>query len=196
MADGQGIFEGYEIPDEDELGYEVSDEVIDGLDLSSDEPAFSSDKALEQLPQLTETAGESAAATPATQNGSSFAVQNGGLRPQAVQVKYPDQSTEVWIPEAYPHERAHALGMSTLAVGIGTVAGMRWGGVYGALSGSLFAGAALNAYRALQLTMRADAASRREAAISGSYAVATGMLAGYLAYRGHKTKTEKKRKRD
>jgi hypothetical protein len=214
MPEGQGIFEGQPLPNDEELDYEATEP--DWADLGED---FSDDLQLSS-PILDEVAGKppdyhqpasSARAEPrlpqsmaesplySAPEPSSVPV-NKGPPPEvvfpAMQGPAPQGANEMFIvPAGMPHERAHMLGMSTIAVGVGTVMGMRWGGVYGALSGSLFAGAAVNAYRALQYGMNGDAHSSREAAVSGSYAVATALLASYLAYRGYQETKQTRRGR-
>jgi len=78
---------------------------------------------------------------------------------------------------------AHLLGLSTLLVGAGSLAGLRFGGLQGASAGALFGGAAVNLYRAIAFSMKGTPADDREAVVSGTYAVAAAGLAGYILWR-------------
>lgn len=78
------------------------------------------------------------------------------------------------------HEPAHTLGLSVLAVAVGAVAGVRYGGLYGGVAGSLFAGAAVNAYRAFVHFKEGTEESDQEAKISGTYAVGAAVLGAVL----------------
>lgn len=90
-----------------------------------------------------------------------------------------------------PGEQAHMLGMSALLVGGGALAGARLGGLYGGIAGSLFGGSASNALRAVRYAMLRTEEGKREALISGTYAVLTGAFAGWVAF---KIDTKRKRK--
>jgi hypothetical protein len=80
-------------------------------------------------------------------------------------------------------QRGHLLGVSTVAAGLGAVLGMRFGGIYGTVAGTLFAGAAVNGYRAALYGTQGNAVGKREAMISGTYALISAGLGGYLIYR-------------
>lgn len=79
--------------------------------------------------------------------------------------------------------RGHMLGVTTLASGLGMLLGVRLGGGYGAVAGSLFAGAAVNAFRAATFVKRGGPQAKREAAISGTYALLAAGLGGYVVYK-------------
>lgn len=93
---------------------------------------------------------------------------------------------------------SHMLGMSVLLPAAGTIAGMKYAGLYGSLGGALGAGSLINAYRAVKYMLRGDDESDREAIISGTYALVGLGAAGYLLYRGVKAKdgSGKSSKRD
>jgi hypothetical protein len=78
---------------------------------------------------------------------------------------------------------AHLLGLSTLLVSMGSLIGLRFGGLQGATSGALFGGAAVNAYRAVKFSTEGTVAADREAVVSGTYAVAAAALAGYILWK-------------
>jgi hypothetical protein len=80
-------------------------------------------------------------------------------------------------------DRGHMLGVTTVAAGLGAVLGLRFGGLYGSVAGTLFAGSAVNGYRAVLHGMRADPGGKKEAMISGTYALISAGLGGYLVYR-------------
>lgn len=80
-------------------------------------------------------------------------------------------------------QRGHLLGVSTVAAGLGAVLGMRFGGIYGTIAGTLFAGSAVNGYRAALYGIQGDPVGKREAMISGTYALISAGLGGYLIYR-------------
>jgi hypothetical protein len=80
-------------------------------------------------------------------------------------------------------QRGHMLGVSTVAAGLGAVLGMRFGGIYGTIAGTLFAGSAINGYRAALYGIQGDPVGKREAMISGTYALISAGLGGYLIYR-------------
>ena len=65
-------------------------------------------------------------------------------------------------------------GLGLLAVAAGAAIGASYGKAYGGLAGALFAGAALNAGRAIVLARKGT--EDREAVISGTYAVASIVL--------------------
>jgi hypothetical protein len=78
-------------------------------------------------------------------------------------------------------------------VGTGTVIGLHYGGVYGAMAGSLFAGSGLNAARAFYYLTRDEPDARREAVVSGSYAIAISVLAGWLTHKAMKAQKRSRR---
>lgn len=80
-----------------------------------------------------------------------------------------------------PQEGSHMLGLSALAVGLGAIVGYRYGGIYGSFAGSLFGGAAVNAYRALYYYKEGTPEGDKEAAASATYAALTIAMGGYLA---------------
>lgn len=98
------------------------------------------------------------------------------------------------VQEAVP--MSHMLGMSVLLPAVGTIAGMKYAGMYGGLGGALGAGSLINAYRAVKFMLRGDSESDREATISGTYAVLGLGAAGYLVYRGLKPKSAKSKHDD
>jgi len=66
---------------------------------------------------------------------------------------------------------SHLLGLSVLAVTIGAIAGMKYGGPYGGVAGTAFAGGAVNGYRALRYFQEGTDESTAEATVSGTYAL-------------------------
>ena len=111
------------------------------------------------------------------------------VAPQSmVQVEPPAVLSEVW-----KYGNAHMLGISTVVVATCTIVGMRFGGLYGAVAGSLAGGSALNALRAAKVVTGNHPEARREALVSGSYALIAAGLSGYLIYVGHKHATGKKK---
>jgi hypothetical protein len=89
------------------------------------------------------------------------------------------------------HEQAHMLGISTVIVATSTVIGTRFGGLYGAVAGSLFGGSALNALRAIKFAMEGTPEGDKEALVSGTYTVVAASLGGYLTYMGYKARRAK-----
>lgn len=81
---------------------------------------------------------------------------------------------------ASPRTRA---GTAVVVAGVGLGAGALLGGLWGAGSGLLFAGAALNSVRARTLWQATDADSRREAVKTTVMAIVGLAGAGYLGYR-------------
>lgn len=90
------------------------------------------------------------------------------------------------------------LGFSTIATAIGMLVGVRLGGGYGAVAGSLFAGSAVNAYRASIYAARGNEAGRKEAVLSGTYAVLAAGLGGAVLWytRGERASSAMKPNRD
>lgn len=78
----------------------------------------------------------------------------------------------------------HMLGFALLAVSIGTIVGIKYGGgVWGGAAGALAGGSVVNGVRAVRMAVRGDAQSDREAIISGTYTVIGLGVAGYLIYK-------------
>ncbi len=67
------------------------------------------------------------------------------------------------------HEQAHTLGLSVLALAVGLTVGAKQGGLPGAFAGSLFAGAAVNAFRAFSHYKQGTPAGDKEGRISVTY---------------------------
>jgi len=89
----------------------------------------------------------------------------------------------------------HLLGVSTVLVGVGSLLGIRFGGLYGGVAGALFGGAAVNAYRAIKHALAGSPEADREALISGTYALVAGGLGGYVAWKvDHKKATPNPRR--
>ena len=80
-------------------------------------------------------------------------------------------------------ERAHMLGFGLIASSLGALAGLRIGGVYGGVAGTLFAGSTVNLYRAVIHASRKTPEGHREAIISGTYSLLAVGLGGYIAYK-------------
>ncbi len=85
-------------------------------------------------------------------------------------------------------EEGHMLGISTVTVATAAVIGLRFGGTYGGIAGSLFGGAAINALRAIRHSMQGTPDGDREAMVSGTYTVVAAALGGYLTWQGMKAK--------
>lgn len=105
----------------------------------------------------------------------------GAFDPNALTQPIVNAVESVTNPEAVV--RGHMLGFSTIATGLGMLLGVRLGGGYGAVAGSLFAGSAVNAYRAAIYGKQGTAAGRKEAVISGTYAVIAAGIGGYVLYK-------------
>lgn len=91
---------------------------------------------------------------------------------------------------AAPESGSHMLGFALLAVSIGTIVGIKYGGgVWGGAAGALAGGSVVNGVRAVRMAVRGDAVSDREAIISGTYTVIGLGVAGYLLY---KTRSDRK----
>ena len=89
-------------------------------------------------------------------------------------------------------ERSHLLGFSLIASSLGAVAGLRIGGIYGGVAGTLFAGAAVNGYRAALHAVRRNPEGDREALISATYGLISAGLGGYIAFKSAEwSKTDK-----
>lgn len=98
-------------------------------------------------------------------------VPRGGRRPVALP----------FGQEVVPNEGAHMLGLNVMLLATGAALGVRYGGGYGGIAGGLAAGAVSNGLRAA-LALR-DPSMRREAMISGSYAVVAAAGAAWLWYK-------------
>ena len=88
--------------------------------------------------------------------------------------------------QQWSSESAHMLGLSTVMLATGAVVGIRFGGFYGGVAGSLFGGAAMNAIRAYRTSTSGTPDGKKEALISGTYAIVSAGLGGYLWYIGSK----------
>lgn len=88
-------------------------------------------------------------------------------------------------------QRGHMLGVATIATALGMLAGVRLGGAYGVVAGSLFAGAAVNGYRAASYGSAGGYENRREAVISGTYAVLAALLGGAVVWKTRELRAEK-----
>jgi hypothetical protein len=92
------------------------------------------------------------------------------------------------------------LGASVVAVAAGTTLGAVFGGPFGAVAGSLFGGSAVNIYRSFASLKQGLGETDREAAISGTYAVAA-IVAGaviwakYASPRSERAKPNPSRRR-
>lgn len=99
-----------------------------------------------------------------------------------------------YMPRSNPDvtQRGNMLGFATVAAGVGAVAGTRFGGLYGGIAGTLFAGAATNAYRAFMHYRSGTEAGRNEAMVSGTWSIVAAGLGGYLLYmtKGKRASTE------
>lgn len=80
----------------------------------------------------------------------------------------------------FEHEAGHTLGISILGIVAGAAIGTYYGGPFGGLAGSLFAGAGINAYRAMKYYTAGTDDS--EAKVSGTYAVVSAAAGGALWY--------------
>jgi hypothetical protein len=72
------------------------------------------------------------------------------------------------------------LGYTVIAAAGGAAAGLYYGGVWGALAGSLFGGAAVSAFRALKHVKDGTDQSDKEAVTSGTYAVGAAAIGGVI----------------
>jgi hypothetical protein len=82
-----------------------------------------------------------------------------------------------------PMEHAHMLGLSVVGVAIGTLIGQRYGGTYGAVAGAVGAGALINAYRAFHYNRTGTPEAKKEARVSGTYAVGAAILGAAIWYK-------------
>jgi hypothetical protein len=72
------------------------------------------------------------------------------------------------------------LGFTVIAAAGGAAAGLYYGGVWGALAGSLFGGAAVSAYRAFKHVKDGTETADKEAITSGTYAVGAAAIGGVI----------------
>jgi hypothetical protein len=79
-----------------------------------------------------------------------------------------------------PQEGAHTLGLSLLAIAGGIAVGAKTGGLPGAAAGSLFAGAAVNALRAVAYFKEGTDEDDREGRVSALYGVIGAVGGGVL----------------
>lgn len=94
----------------------------------------------------------------------------------------PAQYPAVLTPATQASPRTRA-GTAVVVAGVGLGAGALLGGLWGAGSGLLFAGAALNSVRARTLWQATDADARREAVKTTVMAIVGLAGAGYFGYR-------------
>lgn len=73
------------------------------------------------------------------------------------------------------------LGFTCVAVGLGALGGSRWG-PKGAAAGAIAGGAVVNAARALLYAFKPQAEAKKEAIVSGTWALLCGGIAGYLIW--------------
>lgn len=90
------------------------------------------------------------------------------------------------VPTASTTPRTRA-GAAVVVAGVGLGAGALLGGLWGAGSGLLFAGAALNSIRARSLWQQTDSVSRAEAVKTTVMAIVGLAGAGYLGYRARES---------
>jgi hypothetical protein len=79
-----------------------------------------------------------------------------------------------------PQQHAHMLGLSIIGAATGAVMGYRYGGGYGAISGTVLAGSVLNAYRAFKHMQEGTPDGRREAMVSGTYSIGAAVLGSLI----------------
>ena len=79
-----------------------------------------------------------------------------------------------------PQQHAHLLGLSVLGTACGVTVGFRYGGGYGAISGGVLAGSAVNIYRAFKNLGEGTPEGRREAMVSGTYAIGAAVLGSLI----------------
>lgn len=85
---------------------------------------------------------------------------------------------------------SHMLGIALGAVAVGAVVGWKYAGLLGGLAGGLLGGAAVNGFRAAKSITEGTSDADKEAAVSGTYAVAGAGAAIYLLYRATSKKAE------
>lgn len=117
--------------------------------------------------------------------------QNLSFEPGAIAVTEPYFGPSLGADAATPApvvapENGHSLGLALLLVTVGAGVGLKVGGTMGGVSGGLFGGAAVNAFRAARCVTLGTAEADKEALVSGTWAILTAALGGYLAYQEHK----------
>ena len=105
--------------------------------------------------------------------------------PPLVQYNYPPVPMQPigTAEEVQSNVAKHMVGLSILLAVGGAAIGYTKGGPYGALAGSLFGGAAVNAYRAIKFYMDGSEDGAREAVVSGTYALVAAAGGGFLWYK-------------
>lgn len=83
-----------------------------------------------------------------------------------------------------PLENGHTLGLSVLAVGIGSALGLTYAGLFGGVGGGLAGGGAVNLLRAYKHFVKGTPADDKEATISATYGVLSVAASIYLFYKG------------
>jgi hypothetical protein len=78
------------------------------------------------------------------------------------------------------------LGMSLVIVGLGSAIGAARGGIFTAIAGGLYGGAAVNAYRAAVIAKE----DRQEATVSATFAILGAGVATYLVWKQSQEKRE------
>jgi len=87
-----------------------------------------------------------------------------------------------------PSRASAALGLSLLLVGTGAAIGAKYRGMFGGIAGGLYAGAMVNAIRAVRSLTDGQAESDKEAAISGTYSLLGAGVATYVLYQTREKK--------
>ena len=78
------------------------------------------------------------------------------------------------------------LGMSLVIVGLGSAIGAARGGIFTAIAGGLYGGAAVNAYRAAVIAKE----DRQEATVSATFAILGAGVATHLVWKQSQEKRE------
>lgn len=81
------------------------------------------------------------------------------------------------------------LGLATIALGIGSLVGFKYGGAFGSIAGALVGGSLVNSYRALYYYKEGTDEGDKEAGVAATYAALTTALAGYLVIKHVKPHT-------
>jgi hypothetical protein len=79
-----------------------------------------------------------------------------------------------------PQQYAHLLGLSVIGTACGATMGFRYGGGYGAIAGGVLAGSAVNVYRAFRHLREGTPEGRKEAMVSGTYAIGAAVLGSLI----------------
>jgi hypothetical protein len=79
-----------------------------------------------------------------------------------------------------PQQHAHLLGLSVIGAACGATLGFRYGGGYGAIAGGVLGGSAVNVYRAFRHLREGTTEGKKEAMVSGTYAIATAALGSLI----------------